>query len=177
MDLVARIVLNRGDVAAGVALHRRSLDVLTQAVGEEHLDVAAAKAGLGSVLRATGDSEEAETYLRAALATYAETIGLEQPGALFASMNLADTLLDLGKVDEAVERARFSWKHMSSNPLTPLVHRGHASFVLALALWAAEDEGGRREAVNYANAAIANFEQAGSVERVVQVRSWLESRR
>lgn len=177
MDLVARIVLNRGDVAAGVALHRRSLDVLTQAVGEEHLDVAAAKAGLGSVLRATGDSEEAETYLRAALATYAETIGLEQPAALFASMNLADTLLDLGKVDEAVERARFSWKHMSSNPLTPLVHRGHASFVLALALWAAEDEGGRREAVNYANAAIANFEQAGSVERVVQVRSWLESRR
>lgn len=177
MGLVARNALNRGDMAGGITLLRRALDVMIQAVGEEHLDVAAAKAQLGSVLRAVGESKEAEGYLRAALATYAEATGLDQPNALFASVNLADTLLGLGKVDEAAELARFSWKHMSSNPVTPPAERGYVSFVLALALWEAEDESSRREALNYANVAISNFEQAEAFERVAETRAWLESRR
>ncbi len=100
-------------------------------------------------------------------------MGAEHPDVGFAQASLADTLLDLDQIDEAVEFARLAWTHLSVDPRVPPVQRGYASFVLALALWETGDAASRREALNYADAAVSNLEQAGATDRVEGVRAWI----
>ena len=103
LNTLALQLHDAGDFEAAVELCRESLEVWKKVHGERHPNVAITLARLGTSLRAQGDDEQAESALRAALATFdgaSDTPGL---ASYHARVELADLLGNRGEYAEADE--------------------------------------------------------------------------
>lgn len=91
----------RGDYAAAEEPARSAVHLRTAALGQEHPDVAADIAVLGSVLHGQGRMREAEEQFRRALTIYERRYGPDHYEAGVNHGNLAALYTDMGRLEQA----------------------------------------------------------------------------
>ncbi|HSE12567.1 MAG TPA: tetratricopeptide repeat protein [Rudaea sp.] len=104
LNMLAIIHLERRDFAAAIPLFREAVERFTGKQGADHPDTLAAKNNLSYALARVGQLQEAERLQRDVLAHARDDNG--QGALAMDSENLAGTLEQEGKFDEAVMHAR-----------------------------------------------------------------------
>jgi eukaryotic-like serine/threonine-protein kinase len=89
---LARVLLRNGEYRAGCAQAREGAEALAAALGDEHPQVAEARATVGDALRELGAWDEAASELERALAIRTRALGPEHP-------HLARSLAALGELE------------------------------------------------------------------------------
>ncbi|MEM1204445.1 MAG: tetratricopeptide repeat protein [Acidobacteriota bacterium] len=92
------------DLEEQVKLFQRTLEIRLRHHGPNHPDVAVAHNNLGSALHFKGDYSQAAHHLERAQGIWAAFLDADHPHLLMAELNVATSLLDGEKVDEALAR-------------------------------------------------------------------------
>jgi hypothetical protein len=92
--------------------------------------------------------------LHRALAVFEKTLGPDHPFVGQSQTNLARTLIELGRPEEALPLAETAWTRRQGDEVPPEL-RGDTAFVLAQALW--ETKKDRARARSLAERAAADF--------------------
>jgi tetratricopeptide (TPR) repeat protein len=106
--LVGRHLLHRGQLTEARPVLERSLTILEETLGPEHLDVAASANNLAVVVRELGDLDSARNLIERAVAIEVKAFGPDSPEIVPGLVNLAATIRDQGDLPEArrlLERA------------------------------------------------------------------------
>jgi tetratricopeptide (TPR) repeat protein len=98
----------RGDLRSGAILGQRGLDIRINALGDDHLDVAADRAALAPILDGLGRPDEAEHHLRQALTVFEQALGAEHYEVAVTLHNLAAIHHRRGDLDRAAAAYRRS---------------------------------------------------------------------
>ena len=96
LDLRARVLYNRAELAEAETLSREALRISQELLGERHPDVSFYHGSLGLVLTRHGRLAEAEAHLREALELIREGLHVAVIQA-----SLAETLFEAGSIEEA----------------------------------------------------------------------------
>lgn len=173
-DSLAVVLAEAGQRARAIEHHRVNLRIREQNLHPQDPEIGRALHNLASVLASAERFEEAESLHRRALALHEVIYQADHPALADSRVGLARALLGQGRAVQALPLARQAWlRHQGEHVLRH--DRGWTAFVLARALWAARnDPGARREAVEHARAALADFESAGGFDGTVDdIRDWL----
>lgn len=112
----------QGDYTGSLDLDRRTLAARRTELGEHHKWTLASQTQLGRGLREAGDYHQATTRLEAARDVLVETLGELAPDTLNATMNLAVSLLAVGRTADAkalIERALDGYESLYHSPANP----------------------------------------------------------
>ncbi len=149
---------------------QRALEILERSLGGDHPNLA-------FILVSSGLSRRAQGHAREALAIFERAATIAdaslRPGAV---MRIGETLLELGRLSEAVEhleRARAMQQEIDTAP--GLV--GDTCFALARARWANGAHAAAREAANTAIEAFTGAGVSDSAQSAQEVRRWLAAHR
>jgi len=108
LDNLGALMASQGKLDEARVLFERTLAIREQALGPEHLDVAASRGNLGNVAAAQGKLDEARDSFERALAIREQALGPEHPAVAQTLNSLGGVAKLQGKLDEArgfIERA------------------------------------------------------------------------
>jgi tetratricopeptide (TPR) repeat protein len=166
----------KGDDAAAEAEFRAALEVRLATHGPNHLDVFLARSNLGNSMRLQGEYEQAEAYLSEALAVGEKLFPPFQ--LVHARCSLAQTLLALGRLDEALPQAEQAWALTDQRASHP-ADEAERAFVLARLLWSIDSKTrDRPRALELAREAEAKYRTLGDekANETAEVQRWLAER-
>ena len=83
------------------ALFKRSIEILEQRLGQEHLNVAITISNLAAVYRQEGKIDEAVSLYRRALSIFEKRLGMDHPKVIVALNTLASTFEDESAYEDA----------------------------------------------------------------------------
>lgn len=109
MSNVALAARTLGDLAAAEAMHRETLTVCLDKLGEDHPETAKTRVDLGRLSHQRGQYREALAQLEKGLAVFLELYGEEHTGTAIALEGAGRALMELGRHESArehLERAR-----------------------------------------------------------------------
>ena len=151
----------------------RAGELFTEALGGDHRAVAQTLVELAGLRRRQGDPEAAVAVFRRALATLQRSGQGEDWESAHALDGLAESLLDLGRGQQAVEALERSLAIRAELPEQQLA-LAHTRFLLARALW---ETGAPECSLRHATAARRELvgEAPAAVSQRAAVDRWLES--
>ena len=152
----------------------RGIEILKTHYGEEHPSVAGAMQNLGGIYVREDNLAGALELFEMSMKISEKVLGEDHPQTVMSRTDYASTLVELGRVDEAVPVLRTALKQRISGPEDP-IGLAHTRFALAQALWA---QGEKTEAMELARAAKRIYEERPELEdrRAKELRSWIASR-
>ncbi|MCA9720288.1 MAG: tetratricopeptide repeat protein, partial [Myxococcales bacterium] len=107
------------------SLARRAVELNTRLRGPQHPVTLRAKDSLAAALRLSGRQEEAEAVMREVFELTRARLGDDAVETALAGLGLAEILGDLGRVTEALERAR-----AAQAVLSPVIEPDHPNMQL-----------------------------------------------
>ena len=172
---LALVAETEGNYEEAEEYFERARASLEKQLGPEHPEIAKVNYNLGLVARAAGKHEKAHDHLSLAVAIYSKsTLSADHPEVKAALVDLALTLLDLGRPAEAIPHLERALTMIHLDGASDLAR---TRFALARALWDAPDQQGRdharaRELAELARATYAE-NPADHLEVLGKVETWL----
>ena len=165
-----------GDLAAAIALARRSLDEFRVAFPGEHPDLVAPHQVLGTMLRMAGDLDASEAMLRDALAIAERTMAADNPERINAAVELGMTELARGRAAAAADRIAAALPVLERPGGSPM-NLAEARFALARSLWGAGRDRARARALAEQSRAGYAALGEGFEPAADEVAAWLAAHR
>ncbi len=100
-DTLGNVLITLGRLDEAEAEFRASVELETEALGPDDLDVATSRTNLGSVLEKQAHYAEAEVEFRAALTIRERALGPDHPRVSAARVNLGNVLRHVGRREDA----------------------------------------------------------------------------
>ncbi|MEM9460017.1 MAG: serine/threonine-protein kinase [Myxococcota bacterium] len=178
MHNLGSIAHAQGQLDEARDFQRRAVDLWTELRGAGHPLVATALSSLGAVERSRGQLDEALDLQQRALAIAEQALGPDHPDVADPLTELGRVWLDRSEPSLALPRLERALAIRSTQSTTPQ-WLAELRFLLARALWAATDEGGRdrpraRRLAEQARQSLATAESSDKLSLpVAEVETWL----
>ncbi|HEX4405436.1 MAG TPA: serine/threonine-protein kinase [Polyangia bacterium] len=154
----------------------RSIDVLSRGLGAEHPDVATQLSNRGEILNALGRYRDARLSFERARIIWERELGLDARILAYALTGIGVSYLGERDAMSAVAPLERAWKIREAKETDP-GRRGETLFALARALWDADRDRHRAQALGQtARAAYAKVGQPSMSTKVGDVDTWLAQR-
>jgi tetratricopeptide (TPR) repeat protein len=134
VNLLARVVEGRGDMAEAETLYRRALEIATRSLGDSHYLVGTTWNDLGFFYLRIRRLDESDRHYRQAIRIYAKELGEEHPWTNFARRNHAAVLLERGEAGEAEAVLRRGLELPDDRQYRAPLYREMSEFLLGASL-------------------------------------------